>query len=344
MKKKISLPILFCLMICVAFVSCKKDKTKVDDTPEEVKPTASFTFTQVSPDDPFTFKFENASKDFKETRWEFGDDSTTTEVSPVHTFINTGDYRIRLVSTNGQGYWAQQEVFIKLRPDSILGFQATGVSGGSLTLGLSTPIKANKITWYKGVGDTAKLIKSSETVNVSVKQGVFDAYSVTVETPKGSIVKLDGLVSTLGVVKDIVSKAFFSVNRDNDSGPTSGEGSQKLVDNDIKSKFLQFNYNGEFWAQLDFEDAPLIAGAYTITSGNDAPERDPKNFKLEASNDGINWTALDTRTDETYATRILTKTYIFDNSVAYRLYRLNITQINGAGLIQIGEWRLLQTQ
>jgi hypothetical protein len=48
---------------------------------------------------------------------------------------------------------------------------------------------------------------------------------------------------------------------------------------------------------------PLEAGAnnaqtikrFAITSANDAPARDPKNWEFQGSNDGATWTTLDSR-------------------------------------------------
>src|SRR6185436_14360882 len=39
---------------------------------------------------------------------------------------------------------------------------------------------------------------------------------------------------------------------------------------------------------------------YTLTSADDQPARDPKNWTLQASNDGAAWTTLDTRTNEAF--------------------------------------------
>ncbi|MGE5557783.1 MAG: hypothetical protein ACM3WV_04145, partial [Bacillota bacterium] len=48
---------------------------------------------------------------------------------------------------------------------------------------------------------------------------------------------------------------------------------------------------------------------YTITSANDAPERDPRDWRLQGSNDGINWTTVDTRTGQSFGSRYQTLTY-----------------------------------
>ena len=140
--------------------------------------------------------------------------------------------------------------------------------------------------------------------------------------------------------KDITSMASLTVSRDNGGGADANEGSKKLVDGDYNSKFLTDGFPQDFWVQLTFPSAEVI-GSYTITSGNDAPERDMKDWNLSGSNDGTTWTVLDTRTDESFSDRNMTKRYDFDNSNAYTMYRINVLANNGSNLIQVSEWRLI---
>jgi len=140
---------------------------------------------------------------------------------------------------------------------------------------------------------------------------------------------------------DVTGLGTFSVSRDNNGGPDNNEGSKKLVDNDINTKFLQSNFSGDLWAQLIF-DEPQLVGAYTMTSANDAKERDPKTWDLQGSLDGENWVTLDRRKDEEFVGRFQTKRYDFDTNVAYTHYRLNITENWGNSLYQQAEWRLIR--
>jgi hypothetical protein len=82
---------------------------------------------------------------------------------------------------------------------------------------------------------------------------------------------------------------------------------------------------------------------YQITSANDVQQRDPKDWQFQGSNDGANWTTLDTRTSQTFASRLLTQTFDLTNTTPYRYYRLNITaNYGGSGYpIQLSELALL---
>ena len=62
-------------------------------------PVAEFTFTQ----DDKTFTFKNESMDATQYLWDFGDNNTSTEISPIHTYDNFGSYTVKLISTNDCG-------------------------------------------------------------------------------------------------------------------------------------------------------------------------------------------------------------------------------------------------
>lgn len=113
-----------------------------------------------------------------------------------------------------------------------------------------------------------------------------------------------------------------------------GEGRVQAFDKNQNTKWLTFDYTG--WLSYEFPYPAKIA-QYTITSGNDAPLRDPKTWQLEGSADGIFWTRLDSRSNEVFATRFQRKTYSFTNTTAYRFYRLNISENSGEGILQLAE-------
>lgn len=141
--------------------------------------------------------------------------------------------------------------------------------------------------------------------------------------------------------KDITSEATLSVSNENSGGSTAAEGSSRLTDSYYNTKFFLGSYPTTFWAQLTFPTAKVI-NTYSITSGNDLPDRDPKNWKLMGSNNGSTFVQVDIRSNETFASRNQTKKYSFSNTNAYKYFRLQITGNNGSPDLQLSEWRLLQ--
>jgi hypothetical protein len=104
------------------------------------------------------------------------------------------------------------------------------------------------------------------------------------------------------------------------------ETKDKLIDGKNDTKWLARTQTG--WVQMKLEK-PVAVGHYALTSANDYPGRDPKDWTLQGSQDGTSWTDLDKRTGESFPSRLQTKEYTFGNSTAYAYYRLNITANSG---------------
>jgi hypothetical protein len=139
---------------------------------------------------------------------------------------------------------------------------------------------------------------------------------------------------------DLTESGALSVSKDNGGGPDAGEGSKKLVDNNLGTKFLTDGFPIVLWMQLKFPQ-PVSIQAYKLTSGNDASERDPKSWKLLGSNDGATWTELDKRINQSFSGRTQTIMYEFNNDASYSYYRWQVDENNGNNLFQITEWRLI---
>ncbi|ACU59282.1 hypothetical protein Cpin_1786 [Chitinophaga pinensis DSM 2588] len=156
------------------------------------------------------------------------------------------------------------------------------------------------------------------------------------ETRSKVVMKLD----PSKLIETDITNTNISYKTQYENNSNANETSGKLIDNNVNSKFLLGSFS-TVWAQLEFA-TPITTGAYTMTSANDAPERDPKNWTLEGSDNGTDWTVLDTRTDQSFGSRFLTVKYTFSNQVAFKFYRLNITAVKSSDLFQLAEWRLLK--
>ena len=95
------------------------------------------------------------------------------------------------------------------------------------------------------------------------------------------------------------------------------------------------------WLQYNFgAGVKWVVTRYDLSSANDEPARDPRDWQFQGSNDGINWTILDTQSGQSWESRFLRKQYPVSVPGAYQYYRLNITDNNGAGDIQLSEMAL----
>jgi PKD repeat protein len=92
MKKNRTIPFSLVALVIVALTmaSCKE---------EPVMPTPDFTFVISDK----TVTFTNTSTDADSYSWDFGDETTSTEVNPVHTYAAYGDYDVRLTAINSDG-------------------------------------------------------------------------------------------------------------------------------------------------------------------------------------------------------------------------------------------------
>jgi hypothetical protein len=123
------------------------------------------------------------------------------------------------------------------------------------------------------------------------------------------------------------------------TGSPAGEEFTNLINNNVRSKYLTFNASA--WMQFQANTSYIVKG-YTITSANDAPERDPLNWTLQGSNNGSNWTTIDTRTNQDFPNRFQTRTFTFNNSTGYQYYRFNMSNNSGA-ILQLAEFELFGT-
>ncbi|MFI1993956.1 GH92 family glycosyl hydrolase [Actinoplanes sp. NPDC020271] len=113
------------------------------------------------------------------------------------------------------------------------------------------------------------------------------------------------------------------------------ETALKLKDGDSSTKWLAFDPTGWVTYRLT---APVTVVKYSLTSANDAAGRDPKDFAIQGSADGTEWTDLDKQTGQTFGGRFATNTYTFKNTSAYAFYRLNVTANSGDSLVQLADW------
>lgn len=121
------------------------------------------------------------------------------------------------------------------------------------------------------------------------------------------------------------------------------ETAAKLFDNNVNTKWLGAQTTN-VWVQIQFNYGDTQAvKKYSMVSANDAPTRDPKNWRIEGSNDGVNWNVLDVQSNQSFSARFQTKEYtIADDKVKdYSYYRLFILNNNGETTnTQLADWKL----
>jgi hypothetical protein len=121
---------------------------------------------------------------------------------------------------------------------------------------------------------------------------------------------------------------------------TVPEDMAKAFDNDPLTKWFVSGVKTPWIAYAFTASASHIVTSYSVTSANDAQDRDPTGWQLQGSNNGTTWTTVDTRTSEVFANRFQTNFYSCTNTTAYRRYRFLVTANNGSIDFQVDEIQL----
>lgn len=106
--KKTNLIILIVAFAAVNFSSCKKDS---DSSPQP------FVFYSVLVDGA-TVTFTNKSEDAVSYEWDFGDGTSSTEESPVHTYPGKGKYVPTLYATSANGVKGEASTVLQIAKTS----------------------------------------------------------------------------------------------------------------------------------------------------------------------------------------------------------------------------------
>lgn len=118
------------------------------------------------------------------------------------------------------------------------------------------------------------------------------------------------------------------------------EGHENLFD-DTPAKWCA--KEAKIWAQYAMPESgkALVPIAYTVTSANDFPDRDPKSWRLLGSQDGETWTEIDVQQDQSFLSRHFKKLYKIAQPAAFPIYRFEVTENWGNIGTQIEEVELL---
>jgi len=159
---------------------------------------------------------------------------------------------------------------------------------------------------------------------------------------------------TTGLTYDTTDDHLGTVTAQGQNNGINGnwEVATNAFDDNVSTKWLDFatNYPStrSSWLQYQYANGTRrVVTNYTLTSANDAPERDPANWALLGSNDGgTTWVLLDGRTNQAFTSRYQTRSYTIASPAAYNTYRLRIDRVANpaaAVAVQLAEIELLGT-
>ena len=236
---------------------------------------------------------------------------------------DTGEYRnlgyLYLSPLPGAEYTAPQTRFVLVRfkdvsPSAVTNLaqfiQVTGAGSGNHPG--QTKIASDKRTVIFQMSAT---FQANELVTVAL----------TPQLATGSIQPYQYQFMISGHMPDIPT---ISARGDNPPDETKdkafdGNANTKWYDRMIPNGSTNFT-----WIQYVYPGNEVrYVNQYAITSANDAPERDPKDWRFYGVDAANNLTLLDTRSNQTFGSRFLKTTCSFTNTTAFRGYRLEITKV-----------------
>ncbi len=118
----------------------------------------------------------------------------------------------------------------------------------------------------------------------------------------------------------------------------ANEGVASASDGDVNTKWT-VEHGGQpvVWQVVSLANMAAVS-SYTLTSANDVPTRDPRDWEFQGSPDGKNWTTLDHHENqEPFENRGQAKTFTFANTTPYKFYRFNFLKNNGETRFQLAE-------
>jgi len=137
---------------------------------------------------------------------------------------------------------------------------------------------------------------------------------------------IGGLVNSVDASSDQVGAAAWNAF---DSVNTTGVNGWFAATSSVTS-----------WLRVTLNYA-IVVRRYAIVAQTDYPSYAPKTWTFEGSNDGTNWTVLDTRSAQPNWATNEKRSYTFSNGIAYTQYRIQITLVenvvSGNGCACIGE-------
>jgi hypothetical protein len=239
---------------------------------------------------------------------------------------NPGKYGLKLMNSNG----TQHSIVHDYGDITALG------SGAIFYIG--SGFFGNVITTAQGYNYGASA--SFTNMDTSVTASDLNNYTYASSTPLAAgqtaappAPSTDWKVIRTNSTPVVISNIFPTSNNS-----PSNEGAANAFDGNVNTKYLNFDkQNAGVTVRLS---QGRVVQKFTITTANDAAERDPASYKLYGSNDGVNWTLIKEGPLSLSDGRFSVSGEIaVDNTTAYVYYFIKFPSIknNSGNSVQIAE-------
>ena len=217
----------------------------------------------------------------------------------------------------------------------------TNFMGSNVLFGLAVTAHNSSLFNQSGFDNVSLVFSNGQPFYVTAA-GAANAAAVTQQTVQFSA---QGFAGRLATAADTTDDHLGTVSAQGENSASS-EFAVNAFDNTSATKWLDFATNNPAsrasWIQYRYAGgAQCVVTQLTVTAAIDAPERDPKNWRFQGSNNGgTNWTTLDTRTNQVFTNRLDKRTFSIASTNGYNLYRFQIDSVfnpNSANSVQLAE-------
>jgi hypothetical protein len=145
---------------------------------------------------------------------------------------------------------------------------------------------------------------------------------------------------------------YDAIFRSSHESQFNSEGAFNVFDNTVGSGDAKWCCDGPtVWVEADFGSQQYDLTSFTITSGNDASNRDPDQWSISGSNDGINYDAIFSYANDSlspFSGRNQTLLYTGSSDTfamgSYSIFRYEATSVVAGGTHQINELEFFGTE
>ena len=175
-------------------------------------------------------------------------------------------------------------------------------------------------------------------MNVDIGGTIYQDRAYVSSPQKGAITYVNAAMNNTYAPVDLVLQTPVMTSATAPSGvvaastTSTGEEPWRAFDR-TTTGFATFGSGSGGFLSYDFGAGnSKIINYYAINGGRSGiPERSPKTWTFDGSNDNTTWTTIDTQTNASAWSTNETRTFKTSNGTAYRYYRINVTAIQGGG-------------
>ncbi len=235
-------------------------------------PSASFSVSDTKGKEPFEVDFEDTSLNANTWFWDFGDNSTSNETNPIHTYENPGIYNVSLNVSNNDGYnhiLKNNFINVTVLPKPIANFIAINKVGNYPLKVSFTDQSTDAVEWEWDFGDGSTSIYPNPS-HTYVAAGNYTV-SLTVSNRNGndSTSKLNYItVSTPTTDPDSSSNSGSSSGGGGGGSSVTSERYENILEKAVTSTHMIKGMEKPFTFNNEMIDITYIIATADFNVGN----------------------------------------------------------------------------